>query len=129
MKLNGSSIEESWEQSYHHQGHIIIRVLSSSESYHYQGHISIRVLASSGSYNHQDLIIISVLSSSVSYHHQCLRKIGVVCEHIFKSKLFFQCFLGLLSFFYLHFWGNISIYLRSFSIDVYAGKMPTKYMI
>ena len=38
-------------------------------------------------------------------------KIGVVCVHILKNKLFFECFFCLHSYFCLHFRGKMSLYL------------------
>ena len=57
------------------------------------------------------------------------RKIGVVYVRILKNKLFFQCSLCLLSYFLFTFYGeNIYLSLNILSIDVYAGKMPIKYI-
>ena len=57
------------------------------------------------------------------------RKIGVVYVRVLKNKLFFQYFLCLLFYFLFTFYGeNIYLSLNNFSIDVYAGKMPIKYI-
>ena len=75
-----------------------------------------------------------------SVYHEYIRQAGLNCSileklglfvYVFlKTSFFFQCFLCLLSYFLFTVQGgNIYLSLRSFSIDVYSGKMPTYYMI